>query len=68
MRKKNFRYTKIHRNAFSVVEIIAVIIIVSILIYIAMPKRESASAHLAAEQILSHIRYTRHLALIDDKY
>ncbi|WP_169752869.1 pilus assembly FimT family protein [Campylobacter mucosalis] len=56
------------KRAFSFIELIVVIILVSILIYIFAPRQNLNNAKLAAQQIVSHIRYARHLAIQDDKF
>ncbi len=58
----------IFRRSFTVLEIIIVIVVVGIVAAIVLPRFQRNDAINAAKQILSHIRYTQHLALIDDKY
>nr|WP_229770883.1 type II secretion system protein [Campylobacter portucalensis] len=50
------------------IELIFVIIVVGILAIIAIPKLKRNSVLEAADQIISHIRYTQHLAMIDHKF
>ncbi len=56
------------KKAFTMMEIVFVIVIVGILSALLMPNFTRDDARLAAIQLLSDIRYTQHLALIDDKY
>jgi len=56
------------RSAFTMLELVFVIIVVGILAVLAMPDFRSNQLQQAAEQIAAHIRYTQHLALVDDKY
>jgi len=56
------------KKAFSVLEIVIVIIVIAILATTFTPKFERDTLTQAAHQIISHIRYTQHLALIDDKF
>lgn len=56
------------RFAFTMLELVFVIIIIGILAVLAMPNFNTNPLRLASEQIATHIRYTQHLAMIDDKY
>jgi|GEM_PF-620874 len=72
------------KKSFSMIELIFVIVVVSILSIVSVPNfnkdtafyidgekvRDAVSPELikATNQVLSHIRYTRHLALIDNKF
>jgi type II secretory pathway pseudopilin PulG len=56
------------RFAFTMLELVFVIIVIGILAVLAMPNFRTNPLEQAAEQIASHIRYTQHLAMIDDKY
>lgn len=55
-------------KAFSFVELVVVIVAIGLLAVFIMPKFQRNDLDLAADQVLSHIRYTQHLALVDDKY
>ena len=62
-------YTKqTHRPAFSMLELTMVIVVLGILAALAMPRLDRDLRQEAADDILSQIRYTQHLALIDDKH
>ena len=52
----------------SLVELVLVVIIIGILSAVLAPNFKRESTHQAANQILAHIRYTQHLALIDNKF
>ncbi|BDY13839.1 pilus assembly FimT family protein [Hydrogenimonas cancrithermarum] len=56
------------KNAFTILELIAVIVIVAILSIVMIPRFSDSKLREAADQIISHIRYTQHLAMIDDRY
>jgi prepilin-type N-terminal cleavage/methylation domain-containing protein len=56
------------RYAFTMLELVFVIIVIGILAVLAMPSFNSNQLEQAAEQVASHIRYTQHLAMTDDKY
>lgn len=56
------------RFAFTMLELIFVIIVVGIIAVLAMPNLSTNPLQQAAEQIAGHIRYTQHLAMMDDKY
>lgn len=56
------------RFAFTMLELVFVIIVIGILAVLAMPNFTTNPLQQAAEQIASHIRYTQHLAMVDDKY
>ncbi len=60
-------------NSFTMIEMIFVILIVSIVAVVVSPQfcqtgRCNSDLVKAANQVLGHIRYTRHLAMIDNKF
>ncbi len=66
---KNFNLnTYIKRNAFTMIELVMVIVVLGILAAIALPRLEQDHKQDAADSILSNIRYTQHLALMDYKH
>ena len=56
------------KKAFTLLELVFVIVVVGILSAILIPKTETNPVQEAAVQLLSHIRYTQHLAIVNDKY
>ncbi|WP_297443483.1 type II secretion system protein [Sulfurimonas sp.] len=56
------------KKAFTLLELVFVIVVVGILAAVIIPKTKTNPVQEAALQLLSHIRYTQHLALIDDKF
>ena len=57
-----------NKKAFTLIELVFVIVIAGILMTIAIPRFKKSDINKAAEQIASHIRYTQHLAMQDDKF
>lgn len=55
------------KNAFSMIELVFVIIVLGILAALALPRINRDTRQEAADTILSYIRYTQHLALLDDR-
>ncbi|MRI58642.1 MAG: type II/IV secretion system protein, partial [Epsilonproteobacteria bacterium] len=55
------------RRSFTVLEFIIVIIVIGILAATIVPRLQTDKIYEAANQILSHIRYTQHLAIVDEK-
>jgi prepilin-type N-terminal cleavage/methylation domain-containing protein len=56
------------QNAFTMIELIFVIVILGILTALSLPRIERDLKQEAAGNILSAIRYTQHLALLDNKH
>ncbi len=56
------------RMAFTMIELVLVIVVLGILAALAMPRLDRDLQQEAADTILSNIRYTQHLALTDDKH
>lgn len=56
------------KKAFTMLELIFVIVLVGILSYFAASGFSRNSLREAADQVISHIRYTQHLAMMDDKF
>jgi len=57
-----------NRAAFTLVEIVMVIVVLGILASLALPRLDRDVKQEAADSILSDIRYTQHLALTDNKH
>ncbi len=56
------------KKAFTMLELVFVIVIIGILAVVAMPSFQRDTLQEAGNQIISHIRYTQHLAMMDDKF
>ncbi len=56
------------KKAFTMLELIFVIVIIGILAATIVPNTRRNPLQEAAVQVVSHIKYTQHLALSDDKY
>lgn len=56
------------RHAFTMLELVFVILVISILAVLGIPSFQKNLLQEATEQIAGHIRYTQHLAYLDDKY
>ncbi len=56
------------KSAFTMLELVFVIVVLGILAALAMPRLERDLKQEAADNILSAIRYTQHLALVDDRH
>jgi len=57
-----------HKNAFTMIELVMVIIVLGILTTLALPRMDREIRQEAADNILSAIRYTQHLALTDNRH
>ncbi|MBU1217155.1 type II secretion system GspH family protein [bacterium] len=56
------------KKAFTMLELVFVIVVVAILAAVIIPNTRTNPVQEAGIQVLSHIRYTQHLAMVDDKY
>ncbi|MEA3523682.1 MAG: type II secretion system protein [Campylobacterota bacterium] len=56
------------RFAFTMIELVFAIVVIGILSAVFIPRMDRDSLSEAAIQLASHIRYTQHLAMVDDKY
>ncbi|MDD5716157.1 MAG: hypothetical protein PHW64_00005 [Sulfuricurvum sp.] len=56
------------RAAFTMLEFIFVIVVIGVLAVLSMPSFTSNQLQQAAEQVAGHIRYTQHLAIVDDRF
>lgn len=65
--KKESRGYSLH-NAFTLLELVFVIVVVGILAAVVVPKSDTNRLREAALQVVSHIRYTQHLAMTDDRF
>jgi len=56
------------KKAFTMLEFVFVIVVIGILAVTIMSNTSSSPLREAATQLVSHIRYTQHLAMVDDKF
>lgn len=56
------------KKAFTMIELVFVIVVVGILSYMVASSFTRNPLREAADQVVSHIRYTQHLAMTDDKF
>ena len=56
------------KKAFTMIELVFVIVVIGILAAVIIPSTRTNPLQEAAIQLLSDIRYTQHLAMVDDKY
>lgn len=56
------------KKAFTMLELVFVLIVIGILAAVISPQMKSTKLREAAIQVVSHIRYTQHLAMVDDRY
>ena len=59
--------SQMKRFAFTMIELVLVIVVLGILAALAMPRMDRDLRQEAKDNLLSAIRYTQHLALMDDK-
>lgn len=56
------------KKAFTLIELVLVVVIIGIVSAAIVPRFNRSTLDEAAHQIMSHIRYTQHLALMDNKF
>ena len=56
------------RLAFTMIELVFVIVVIGILSVVIIPRTQRNNVLEAGIQLASHIRYTQHLAMVDDKF
>lgn len=59
---------KCYKKAFTMIELIMIIVVVGILATAIIPRVDRNTLLEATDQVASHVRYTQHLAMLDDKY
>ena len=67
MKKYTEKYHHRRSPAFTMIELVLVIVVLGILAAVGIPRLERDLKQEAADNVLSAVRYTQHLALIDDK-
>lgn len=61
------KYSPLNK-AFTMLELVFVIVIIGILSIAIIPSFNANKTREAADQVISHIRYTQHLAMMDNKF
>jgi len=56
------------KKAFTLLELVFVLVIIGIIAAVMIPEMKSNGLREAAMQMISHIRYTQHLAMVDDRF
>ena len=56
------------KNAFTMIELVFVIVVIGIITAAMLPRIDRDNVYEAAQQVISHIKYTQHLAMIDNKF
>ena len=56
------------RSSFTLIELIIVIVVAGILAAVMIPRLEHDNLRVAANQVIRHIQYTQHLAMVNDVY
>jgi prepilin-type N-terminal cleavage/methylation domain-containing protein len=56
------------KKAFTMLEFLVVLVVIAILAVAIIPDMKSNKLREAAVQVVSHIKYTQHLAMVDDKF
>lgn len=56
------------KKAFTIIELVLVIVVISIITALAFPKTDDYSVADASIKLKSHIRYAQHLSMVDDKF
>ncbi|MDO8453558.1 MAG: type II secretion system protein [Sulfurimonas sp.] len=56
------------KKSFTLLELVFIVVVIGILSAVIIPSTRSDNLQEAAIQVVSHIRYTQHLAMIDDKF
>ena len=56
------------KKGFTYLELVIVIVLIGILALLSIDRIQRDNLYEAADQLLSHIQYTQHLAMIDDRF
>ncbi len=65
---KSFQIKQDETKAFTMLELVFVIVVAGILAATFVPRFDRNTLQEAADQVVSHLRYTKHLAMIDDHF
>ena len=58
----------VKKLAFTMIELVFVIVVIGIITAVMLPRIDRDNVYEAAQQVISHIKYTQHLAMIDNKF
>ncbi len=56
------------KRAFTLIELVLVVVVIGIISAVMVPRLNDTHIDKAAQQVLQHIRYTQHLAMMDDVF
>lgn len=56
------------KKAFTLLELVFVVVVIGILASTVLSRTDNSRLQEAAVQVVSHIRYAQHLAMVDDRY
>jgi type II secretory pathway pseudopilin PulG len=57
-----------NKKSFSLIEIIFTIVLISVLFSYIVPKNGISKIKIAKQQLITHLKYTRYIAMLDNKY
>ena len=56
------------KRAFTLMELVLVVVVIGIISAVMVPRMNDVQIDKAAQQVLAHIRYTQHLAMMDNQF
>ena len=56
------------KSAFTMLELVFVIVVIGIITAVMLPRIDRDNVFEASQQLISHIKYAQHLAMIDNRY
>ena len=56
------------KRAFTLVELVLVVVVIGIISAVMVPRIDNVEIDKVAQQVVDHIRYTRHLAMMDNRF
>jgi len=65
---KKYKSLLFLKNAFTMIELVFVLVVIGVLAAVIIPNTRTNPLQEAAIQLVSHIRYTQHLSLVNDTY